>query len=128
MPDTNARVVRRLARALALTPVLLVPLAAAPALAAPPEGWPETESPSVLGYLMLLVIIPLAAALVITLLTIAPSLARGERYTPGRSWRGESEWFGGPKTGLDAVDREPVQVTAGSETNVDTRGGASARW
>jgi hypothetical protein len=77
---------------------------------------------------MVLLIIPVAAALVITLLTMAPSLARGERYTPGRSWRGESEWFGGPKAGVEAAEREPVQVTAGAEASEGTRGGASAHW
>ncbi len=122
MSDLNARVVRRSVRALALTPVLL-PLVAAPALAAPPETWEQAEPVGALDFLLVLAIIPLALVLLITLLAYVPAMVRGEKYTPGRSWRNENEWFGGPKDGLEAADR--TEVAATGETD---RGGASARW
>lgn len=124
MPHLNDRVPRRLAHALALSPVLL-PLVAAPAFAVPPEQWPETEPVSMLDFLMVLVLIPLVLTVVIALLTYVPAFVKGDRYTPGRSWRSENEWFGGPQAGLDAADRtDPKQI---EDSKVD-RGGASARW
>ncbi|HEU4515640.1 MAG TPA: hypothetical protein VFR87_21225 [Nocardioidaceae bacterium] len=122
MSDQNTRVVRRSLRALALTPALLLPLVAAPALAAPPQTWPDPEPVSALDYLMVLLIIPLGLVLLITLLAYVPAMVKGEKYKPGRSWRNENEWFGGPKDGLEAADKAEVPAT---ETE---RGGASARW
>jgi hypothetical protein len=124
MPHLNDRVPRCLARALALTPVLL-PLAASPASAVPPEQWPETEPVSMLDFLMVLVLLPLGLTIVIALLTYVPAFIKGDRYTPGRSWRSENEWFGGPQAGLDAADRtDPKEI----EDSKADRGGASARW
>ena len=95
-----------------------------PALAAPPSTWPDPEPVSALDYLLVLLVIPLAVVLVIVVLAYVPAMVRGDRsYTPGRSWRNENEWFGGPKDGLEAADR--TEVPAEPETD---RGGASARW
>ena len=55
MTSLNTPAVRRLLRAVALTPVILVSLAA-PAMAAPPEAWPETEPPSTFSMLLVLVL------------------------------------------------------------------------
>lgn len=127
MTDLNAPVVRRLARTLALTPAILVTIAAGPALAAPPESWEAPEPVSTLEALLLLVGIPVALFVVIALLVYVPSMARGEKYTPGLAWRNENEWFGGPRSGIEAADKqEPEAIGSGGE---DTgRGGASARW
>ncbi len=122
MSDLNPRVVRRALRALVLTPVLLLPLVAAPALAAPPEAWPDSEPVSALDFLLVLVVIPLGLVLVIALLAYLPAMVKGERYQPGRSWRNENEWFGGPKDGLEAADKAEVPAAE------PDRGGASARW
>jgi hypothetical protein len=118
-------VVRRLARALALAPALGATLLAAPALAGPPNTW--QEAPPVSGFAMLLVllILPAAAFIAITLLVYAPSWARGQKYQPGQAWRGESTWFGGPQDGIEAADQ--VTPKAIEEADPD-RGGASARW
>jgi hypothetical protein len=121
-PDTLP-VVRRLARAAALAPGVLVPLAAAPALAVPPEGWPAPDPVSTLDMLLVLLGIPLALFVGITLLVYVPSMARGERYTPGLAWRNENEWFGGPRGGLGAADHAEPESVGESD-----RGGASARW
>jgi hypothetical protein len=46
-------------------------------------------------------------------------------YQPGQAWRGESEWFGGPRAGVAAAaDVTPEQLEASSG---DT-GGTSGRW
>lgn len=125
MSDLNARVVRRSLRALALTPALALPLVSAPALAAPPESWPDAEAVGALDFLLVLLIIPVGLALLIALLAYVPSMARGEKYTPGLAWRNESEWFGGPAEGLEAADKAEQPAVEGAEAD---RGGASARW
>jgi hypothetical protein len=122
--DLNAPVVRRLARAVALTPAVLA-LMAAPAFADTPERWADSDPVSVMHALLIIVIIPAALFLVISLLVLVPSLARGEKYTPGLAWRNENEWFGGPGDGVEAAEGARPEAIEGSETG---RGGASARW
>jgi hypothetical protein len=124
MPDLNARSSRRALRALVLTPAAVLPLLSAPAFAAPPETWTDAEQVGGLDFLLLLLLIPLGLALLITLLAYVPSMVRGQKYTPGRAWRSESEWFGGPKDGLEAADKVDLHAE-GAQTD---RGGASARW
>jgi hypothetical protein len=125
MSASTSRVVRRSANVLALAALLLLAMAPVPAAAAPPEGWPETEAVSVTAYLLLLLVIPLGLALVIALLASVPRMVRGDRYTPGLAWRNETEWFGGPKDGLEAADRTDPKALEGESAE---RGGASARW
>lgn len=125
MSDLNSRVVRRSLRALVLTPALLVPLVAAPAFAVPPEAWPDSEPVGALDFLLLLLVIPLGLVVLIWVLASVPSMARGQKYTPGLAWRNESEWFGGPTDGLEAADRTEPEAIEAAEAD---RGGASARW
>lgn len=125
MTDMNAPVVRRFARAVALTPAVLVSLAA-PALADAPESWADPDPVSTLQVLLILVAIPVALFVVISLLVYVPSMARGEKYTPGLAWRNENEWFGGPRGGVEAADRVEPKAIEGVEEG--DRGGASARW
>lgn len=125
MTDLNASVVRRVARAVALTPAVFA-LAATPAFADTPEKWVDSDPVSAMHALLILVVIPLSLFVIITLLVYVPSMARGDKYTPGQAWRNESEWFGGPRAGIEAADREQAPaVEAGSDT---ARGGASGRW
>jgi hypothetical protein len=114
-----------LALAVACSTVLASALLS-PAAAAEPEQWEPAPDASPLGFLVVLVLIPLAAAAVISLLAVLPSLARGNRgYQPGQAWRGDSEWFGGPTKGVQAAEAmTPEQIEARSK---DT-GGTSARW
>ena len=126
MSVLQSRAVRRLTRAVALTPAALVLLASGPALATAPEQWAPADSVSVLEFLLVLVVIPLGLFLVISLLALVPSMAKGQKYTPGHAWRNESEWFGGPRAGVEAVDKtEPPAI---AEKDASDRGGASARW
>ena len=107
---TNRRrtpAVRRAARALALTPALLVTFATGAAFADPPASWPDNDSVPPLEPLLVLLVIP--AALFV------------------QAWRGEPEWFGGPRGGIEAIDSSaPPAVGAGGTDT--TRGGTSGRW
>jgi hypothetical protein len=90
-----------------------------------PQGWEKAPSVSGLHYVVVLVLIPLGLAAVIALLVSVPSLVSDRGYQPGQSWRGESEWFGGPRAGVTAAaDVTPEQLEASSR---DT-GGTSGRW
>ena len=112
-------------RALALAPAAALPALAAPASAAAPTQWDPIEPVSVLDFLLVLVLIPGALFVVIFLLSSLGSMIRGESsYQPGLAWRNEPEWFGGPRGGLEKVDKQP-QVEAGQASE---RGGASGRW
>ncbi|HYO40962.1 MAG TPA: hypothetical protein VER39_15050 [Nocardioidaceae bacterium] len=120
--------VRRAARALALVPAVVVTSAAGAAYAAPPETWDNGPDVSTVYTLLVLGGIPLALLLLITLLVYLPSMTgRDKGYQPGQAWRGEAEWFGGPRGGLEAADAQSgPAVTDGLSTPV--RGGTSGRW
>ena len=96
-----------------------------PASADTPDRWEQSPDVSILGFLLVLVIIPLGVAAVVALLAVLPSLTRDRGYEPGAAWRGEPEWFGGPTKGLSAADDvSPQQLEAGSKG----AGGTSASW
>jgi hypothetical protein len=117
------RPARTFARVATTTAVLGLLSLAAPALADTPSAWAKPPHTSGLDFLLVLILIPLGLALLITLLTMLPSLRSGNVYEPGAPWRSDNEWFGGPRKGLDATDRPalPVGSTSG-------KGGASAEW
>lgn len=121
--------VRRLRRALLTFSVacslVLCAALVTPATADTPAAWDEPPDVSPLGFLLILVIIPLGIAAVLALLTVLPSLAGDRGYEPGQSWRGEAEWFGGPTKGVkSAAEVTPEQIESRSK---DT-GGTSASW
>jgi len=114
---------RRLARALAAFPGVLVLAASVPAFAAPPEQWAEADAVSPLGYLLVLVLIPAGLFVLIALLVSLGSSGRdGSTYQPGLAWRHEPEWFGGPRDGVEKAERTSPRALEGAE------GGASGRW
>ena len=109
-----------------MLPAVVALTVSGPALAAPPEGWAPTEPVSPLSFLLVLVLIPGALFVVISLLSALPGMVRAEQtYQPGLAWRNEPEWFGGPRGGLDKSDEQP-QIEASEDAT--QRGGASARW
>lgn len=112
--------VRRCLRLLAVLPAAAVMLATQPAMADAPELWEDAPDVAALEAILVLVLIPLGLFVLITLLVYVPSMSRGEGYHPGQAWRGESEWFGGPRTGVEAL--EP------GEQKSAERGGSSGRW
>lgn len=125
IPHLHTPAARRVVRAVALTPAVLLSITAAPALATAPDTWTESPDVSPLHALVILGLIPLSLFVVITLLVYVPSMARGQRYQPGLAWRNEAEWFGGPRDGVEAADEvDPAEVAAAHES----KGGSSARW
>ena len=120
--------VRRIFRPLLLLAVpgwLVLGVLAVPAVADTPEAWEQAPDVSPLGFLMVVLILPLGAAVVISLLALLPSLANDTGYQPGQAWRGDTEWFGGPTKGVKAVDAvTPEQIEQGSKDS----GGTSGRW
>lgn len=123
--------VRRAARLLALTPALCVILATGTASATAPQQWGDSGSVSPLHALLVLGVIPVGLFVLIVLLVYIPSMSRGQSYQPGLAWRNEPEWFGGPRGGVEAIDRaeQPAPAGTGSTHSTDTgRGGSSGRW
>ncbi len=121
------RLVRRVARVLAITPAIIVTSLTGTAFAEAPEQWESDEGVSSLYALLVLGAVPLGLLVLITLLVYLPSMSKGQSYRPGEVWRGEPTWFGGPRGGVDKVGETapPAQVAAGSET---ARGGTSGGW
>jgi hypothetical protein len=119
-------------------------------LADAPTTWSEDSSLSTLEALLIFAGIPLLVVGVVTLLVMAPSLAKGPRYRPTEDWDAESEWFGGPAEGAAGElppgasrqlpagasvqaaaartsERPATASTPGTVSDAET-GGASARW
>jgi hypothetical protein len=103
-------------------------------LADTPATWDDGSGMSTLNALLIFVGGPLLIIAVITLLVMAPSLAKGPRYRPSQQWDAEPEWFGGPDeeigAGADASDRRQLEAssTAKRGDDHDETGGASASW
>ena len=116
-------VLRRVARAVALTPAVLLVTAAGPALAEAPQQWQKSPSVPPLHFLLVIFVIPAGLFIVITLLVLLPSMIRGQKYEPGLAWRNEPEWFGGPRGGVETADKTAPEAVEGGN-----RGGASAHW
>jgi hypothetical protein len=123
--DPTHRIRRSLLAFAAACSLVLGAALVTPAAADTPQGWEKPPDVSPLGYLLVLVIIPLGIAAVLTVLAILPSLASDHGYEPGQAWRGEPEWFGGPTKGVkSAAEVTPEQIEAREK---DT-GGTSAGW
>lgn len=122
--------VRRAVALLLLVPALLVTSLTGTAFAEAPVQWQDNPPASPLYVIMVLVVIPVALFALITLLVCLPSMMRkNEAYHPSQPWRSEPEWFGGPRGGVQAVDRteQPLSV-GGSSEQARERGGASGQW
>lgn len=97
---------------------------AAPAAADPPETWEESSAGG--GELFLILGgLALAVIAVIALLTYLPSMMRHNQTTePALAFRERSEWFGGPRQGLE----DAAEPGTSGETRDSARGGGSAHW
>ena len=111
-------VVRHVTRGAAVGLGLVLGSLAAPAFAAPPSDWEPAPDVPVLHYLLLFFGFPLAIAAVLFLLVYLPSMIKGRSTEPALAFHKESEWFGGPRKGLDETGDE----------SADNTGGAGARW
>ncbi len=114
------RAVRAVARPLVLLTGLALGSLAAPAFATPPESWEDPDNGSALELLLILGGIPLAVIALLALAVYLPSMMRGQSSEPALAFQQRSEWFGGPRKGVEGTP-EP---TAQSED----KGGAGGRW
>jgi hypothetical protein len=89
---------------------------------------------STLHTLLLFVGGPLLIIALVSLLVIAPSLARGPRYRPGQEWDAQPEWFGATIEGTSSSPQQqlttghPGEGTEHAPDDIADQGGASARW
>jgi hypothetical protein len=120
--DMEQTAPRRVLRVSAVTAGLALALLASPAVAAPPESWEQPDNGPLLGDLVYLLGVPLLVVAVVTLLTYLPSMIRRQSAQPDLAFQERSEWFGGPRKGLDADSA----AKTGSDTS--GKGGASASW
>lgn len=127
----NARTLFRAAVVIAASAAAVL-AATSPALAQKrDDGDDPGQQLTALGNLLLYVVAPLGLFLLISLLVLAPSIAKSPRYRPGLSWWAEPVWFGGPGGGAPAGGSLGVGDAASILRTVEpTRdgGGASARW
>lgn len=79
--------------------------------------------------------IPAAIFVAITLLVMAPGVARGNRYRPHTlSWWASPVWFGGPRAHLGGTQAIALSGTSLKQLPAvvgepdQSEGGASARW
>jgi hypothetical protein len=127
-PVTNLQGLRNhLRRAVLAVVAAVVAVVALPAVALgdTPADWEKVPHVSGLEFLLVLVLIPVGIGLVITVLTILPSLIHDRGYEPGQSWRAEAEWFGGPRKGVDAAEDLSEKQIEAAESG---RGGTSGEW
>jgi hypothetical protein len=99
---------------------------------------------STLKALLVYGVTPIGIGIIIALLVMLPSLARGPRYRLGEEWKANPEWFGAPGAEVEAggyghghvaVEAKPEQseltgtiVATGSDESTVKDGGSSARW
>jgi hypothetical protein len=122
--DMLSTALLRAARAVVRPLVVLLGLVAgslaAPALATPPESWEDPDNGSALELLLILGGIPLAIILLLALMVYLPSMMRGQSSEPALAFQERSEWFGGPRKGVEATEQPAGQG--------EDKGGAGGRW
>ena len=126
--DTESGRVRRVARISAVSLGLTLGSVAAPALAAPPDTdtWAPTDDGPLLNDLLFLLGVPVLVFVVLALLVYLPTMMRRQSSEPALAFRERSEWFGGPRKGVDAASTGGSHRADAGETA--DKGGASARW
>jgi len=69
---------------------------------------------STLEGLLIFAGIPLLIVVAITVMVMAPSLAKGNQPRSGGNWQAEPEWFGAPRTvGAAEAAANPHQIESG---------------
>lgn len=117
----TARTALRTAAATATTALVLLSASPVGAVVHHDDGDASGKGLSALQTLLIFAGIPIGLFVVISLLVMAPSMARGPRYRPGLGWWAAPVWFNGP----DDADSAVRHATA---TPKNEGGGASARW
>ena len=113
---------------LALVPAVLALGVSGAASAGEPAAWTENTDVNPWHAILVYLVIPLALFVVITLLVMLPSMRTSQGYQPGEAWRGEPEWFGGPRGGVATLDAGAPAASGGDQAGRSDRGGASGRW
>ena len=98
------------------------------AFAEAPDTWENTPSVSPLHALLIIAVIPIGLFVLITAAGLRAVDDEGERYQPGQAWRSEPEWFGGPRSGVDAVDEAGRPAPSARAPPRAPAGGTSGRW
>jgi hypothetical protein len=97
-------------------------------LADTPATWPDPPSLSTLQALLLFAGSTILIIAVITMLVMAPSLAKGPRYRPSQQWDADAVWFGAVPASSSphaAIEAAPADSAPRLK---DDSGGASASW
>jgi hypothetical protein len=113
---------------LALVPALVAVSATGAASAAEPATWTENTDVNPWHAILVYVVIPLALFAVITLLALLPTMGKSQSYHPGEAWRGEPEWFGGPRGGVHTLEAGTPVDAGSNQAGGSHRGGASGSW
>ena len=78
------------------------------------------QSPGILLLLVLIIGVPIALAVLITLIVLGPKWSRAGRWRPGQSWNNAPMWFGdGDPVAVDKV----IQGTSPRELSVSAAAG-----
>lgn len=112
---------RRAGRACVVGLGVALSMLATPAVASPPDTWDNSNNGPLLDDLLFLVGVPLAIIAAVTLLTYLPSLIRRQSDGQDLSFQDRTEWFGGPRKGVEATADVDAQDSS-------SKGGASASW
>jgi hypothetical protein len=122
---------RRSRAARLATVALVLPLAllvSSPAYASthPDDGSDPGSGLTGLQIVLIYVALPLGLMVLISLLAVLPSMARGPRYRPGLGWWAAPVWFNGPEDPDSAL--RAVEALPADQVGAFSGGGASARW
>jgi hypothetical protein len=111
---------RRASRVAVVALGLAVGTIAAPAFADAPSTWENPNNKPAIDTLIYLLGVPLLVFIVVWVLVYLPSMMRRQSSSPAVAFQERSEWFGGPRAGVDA--------TTESTSDTNEKGGAGAGW
>jgi len=118
---TTQSSLRRASRVAVVTLGLALGTVAGPAFADAPSTWENPNNKPAIDTLVYLLGVPILVFIVIWVLVYLPSMMRRQSSSPAVAFQERSEWFGGPRAGVDATKDKPSD-----ETN--EKGGAGAGW
>jgi hypothetical protein len=117
---TTRSALRRASRVATVTLGLTLGTLAAPAFATAPSTWENPDNPPAINTLLYLLGVPILVFIVVWVLVYLPSMMRRQSSSPAVAFQERSEWFGGPRAGVDAASEEP--------SDANEKGGAGAGW